>query len=136
LKIKREEGGKQGMDMNINVLVVDDFATMRRIVKGVLKDLGFKNIIEADNGVSALKDLKTEDVGLILCDWNMPKMNGLELLKTVRSDEKFKDIPFIMVTAEGQKQNVVEAIKAGVSNYIVKPFTPETLKEKLEKVLG
>ena len=124
------------MDVSINVLVVDDFATMRRIVKGVLKDLGFKNIIEADNGVSALKELKTEEIGLIVCDWNMPKMTGLDLLKTVRSDDKFKEIPFIMVTAEGQKENVVKAIKAGVSNYIVKPFTPETLKEKLEKVLG
>ena len=124
------------MDINMNVLVVDDFATMRRIVKGVLKDLGFKNIVEADNGSSALKELSKEDFGLIVSDWNMPKMTGLDLLKAVRANDKYKDIPFIMVTAEGQKDNVLEAIKAGVSNYIVKPFTPETLREKLEKVLG
>lgn len=124
------------MDVNINVLVVDDFATMRRIVKGVLKELGFKNIVEADDGSSALQELKKDDFGLIVSDWNMPKMTGLDLLKAIRADDKYKNIPFIMVTAEGQKDNVVEAIKAGVSNYVVKPFTPDTLKEKLEKVLS
>jgi len=124
------------MDVNINVLVVDDFAIMRRIVKGVLRELGFKNIVEADDGSSALQELKKDDFGLIISDWNMPKMTGLDLLKAVRADDKYKNIPFIMVTAEGQKDNVVEAIKAGVSNYVVKPFTPDTLKEKLEKVLS
>ena len=124
------------MDLSINVLVVDDFATMRRIVKGVLKELGFKNIVEADDGSSALQELKKDDFGLIVSDWNMPKMTGLDLLKAVRADDKYKNIPFIMVTAEGQKDNVVKAIKAGVSNYVVKPFTPDTLKEKLEKVLN
>ncbi|HDM77337.1 MAG TPA: response regulator [Deltaproteobacteria bacterium] len=124
------------MDVSINVLVVDDFATMRRIVKGVLKELGFKNIVEADDGSSALQELKKDDFGLIVSDWNMPKMTGLDLLKAIRADDKYKNIPFIMVTAEGQKDNVVEAIKAGVSNYVVKPFTPDTLKEKLEKVLS
>ncbi len=124
------------LDTSIKVLVVDDFATMRRIVKGVLKQLGFKDIIEADDGTTALNELKKEDVGLIVSDWNMPKMTGLELLKKVREDEKLKSIPFIMVTAEGQKENVIEAVKAGVSNYIVKPFTPETLSEKLEKVFN
>lgn len=123
-------------DTGIKVLVVDDFATMRRIVKGVLKGLGFNQIIEAEDGTSALQELKKESVGLIVSDWNMPKMTGLDLLKAVRADEKLKGIPFIMVTAEGQKDNVIDAVKAGVSNYIVKPFTPETFSEKLEKVLG
>jgi len=125
-----------GMDTSMKVLVVDDFATMRRIVKGVLKQLGFSDIIEAENGSSALDELKKERVGLIVSDWNMPKMTGLELLKAVKEDEKLKSIPFIMVTAEGQKENVLEAVKAGVSNYIVKPFTPETFNEKLQKVFG
>ncbi len=124
------------IDTSIKVLVVDDFATMRRIVKGVLKQLGFKDIIEADDGTSALNELKKQKVGLIVSDWNMPKMTGLELLKKVRADEELKSIPFVMVTAEGQKENVIEAVKAGVSNYIVKPFTPETLSEKLEKVFN
>ncbi len=124
------------MDTSINVLVVDDFATMRRIVKGILKQLGFTNIIEAEDGELALKELKTEDIGLIVSDWNMPNMTGLDLLKAVKSDEKLKGIPFIMVTAEGQKENVVEAVKSGVSNYVIKPFTPETFGEKLGKVLG
>jgi two-component system chemotaxis response regulator CheY len=125
-----------GMDTSMKVLVVDDFATMRRIVKGVLKQLGFSDIIEAENGNSALDELRKEKVGLIVSDWNMPKMTGLDLLKAVREDEKLKSIPFIMVTAEGQKENVLEAVKAGVSNYIVKPFTPETFNEKLQKVFG
>jgi two-component system chemotaxis response regulator CheY len=125
-----------GVDTSMKVLVVDDFATMRRIVKGVLKQLGFSDIIEAENGSSALDELKKENVGLIVSDWNMPKMTGLDLLKAVREDEKLKSIPFIMVTAEGQKENVLEAVKAGVSNYIVKPFTPETFNEKLVKVFG
>jgi len=124
------------IDTSIKVLVVDDFATMRRILKGALKQLGFKDIIEAEDGAMALQELKKEEVGLIVSDWNMPKMTGLDLLKKVRAHDKLKAIPFIMVTAEGQKENVIEAVKAGVSNYIVKPFTPETLREKLEKVFG
>ena len=124
------------IDKSINVLVVDDFATMRGIVKGVLKQIGFTNVIEAENGYLALKELKKEDVGLIVSDWNMPNMSGLDLLKTVRGDEKLKNIPFIMVTADGHKENVVEAVKSGVSNYLVKPFTSETFGEKLEKILG
>ena len=123
-------------DTNIKVLVVDDFATMRRIVKGVLKQLGFSKIIEAEDGSAALGELKKDSIGLIVSDWNMPKMTGLDLLKAVKKDESLKNIPFIMVTAEGQKENVIEAVKAGVSNYVVKPFTPETFSEKLEKVLG
>ena len=124
------------VDTSIKVLVVDDFATMRRIVKGVLRQLGFSNIIEAEDGTVALNELKKEKIGLIVSDWNMPNMTGLELLKAVRGDGELKGIPFIMVTAEGQKENVIEAVKAGVSNYVVKPFTPETFGEKLQKVLA
>ncbi|NPB08999.1 MAG: response regulator [Thermodesulfobacteria bacterium] len=125
------------MDTNMRVLVVDDFATMRRIIKNILLQLGFKNIIEADDGTTAWEILdKGEPVDLIISDWNMPKMTGIELLKKVRSDDRFKDLPFLMVTAEAQKENIVEAVKYRVSQYIVKPFTPETLKEKLEKIFG
>ena len=125
-----------GIDTSVKVLVVDDFATMRRIVKGVLKQLGFNDIIEAEDGDLALKELKKEKVGLIVSDWNMPNMTGLDLLKAVRGDDKLKSIPFLMVTAEGQKENVVQAVQAGVSNYIVKPFTPETFNAKLEKIFN
>lgn len=124
------------IDTSMKILVVDDFATMRRIVKGVLKQLGFTNIIEAEDGTNALEELKKEKVGLIVSDWNMPNMTGLDLLRAVREDMNLKSIPFLMVTAEGQKENVVEAVKAGVNNYIVKPFTPETFNEKLKKVFG
>ncbi len=125
-----------GIDTSMKVLVVDDFATMRRIVKGVLKQLGFSDIIEAEDGDIALKELQKEKVGLIVSDWNMPNMTGLDLLKAVKEDAKLKDIPFLMVTAEGQKENVVQAVQAGVSNYIVKPFTPETFSQKLEKIFS
>ncbi len=124
------------LNPNIKILVVDDFATMRKIIKNILTQLGFKNIVEADDGTTALEVLKKQKVDLIISDWNMPKMSGIELLKAVRGDENLKDIKFIMVTAEAQKDNVVEAIKHGVNQYVVKPFTPETLKEKLEKVFG
>ncbi|MDA8161751.1 MAG: response regulator [Desulfobacteraceae bacterium] len=122
------------VDYNIKVMIVDDFATMRRIVKNILAQLGFKNFIEADDGSTAWDILKKEEVGLIVSDWNMPKMTGIEFLKKVRADEKLKDLPFLMVTAEAQKENIVEAVKARVSNYIVKPFTPETLGEKIQKI--
>jgi len=122
------------IDTSINVLIVDDFATMRRIIKGVLKQLGFSNLIEAEDGEAALKELRKEKIGLIVSDWNMPNMTGLELLKAVRADSNLKGIPFLMVTAEGQKENVIQAVQAGVSNYIVKPFTPETFNAKLEKI--
>jgi len=124
------------IDPNIKILIVDDFSTMRKIIRNILTQLGFKNILEADDGTTALEILKKEKVDLIISDWNMPKMSGLELLKAVRSDENLKDIPFIMVSAEAQKENILEAIKYKVNQYIVKPFTPETLKEKLEKVFG
>ncbi len=124
------------IDPNIKILIVDDFSTMRKIIRNILTQLGFKNILEADDGTTALEILKKEKVDLIISDWNMPKMSGLELLKAVRGDENLKDIPFVMVTAEAQKENILEAIKYKVNQYIVKPFTPETLKEKLEKIFG
>lgn len=122
------------MDLNMKVLVVDDFATMRRILKNILKQIGFSNIAEADDGKSALAELKKERFDLIISDWNMPEMSGLELLQKIRSDDELKDIPFVMVTAEAQKDNILEAVKAGVNNYVVKPFTAETIGEKLKKV--
>jgi len=124
------------VDTNMRVLIVDDFATMRRILKNILKQIGFKNISEADNGKTALKELKNERFDLVLCDWNMPEMPGIELLNQVRSDEQLKGIPFVMVTAEAKKENILEAVKAGVSSYIVKPFTAETVSEKLKKIFA
>jgi len=124
------------IDFNMKVLIVDDFATMRRIVKNILTQLGFKNFIEADDGSTAWDILQKEQVDFIVSDWNMPKMTGIELLKKVRADERFQNLPFLMVTADAQKENIVEAVKARVSNYIVKPFTPETLSEKIQKIFG
>ncbi len=120
---------------DLTVLVVDDFVTMRRIVRKILRDLNFQNIIEAEDGLAALEVLKTTKVDLIVSDWNMPRMTGLDLLKEVRASDKLKDTPFLMVTAESQKENIVEAVKARVSNYIVKPFTAATLEEKLAKIV-
>ena len=119
----------------LKILVVDDFPTMRRIVKTLLRQLGFKEFVEAEDGEKAYAMLKTEgNIEMIVSDWNMPNMTGLELLKTVRADAKYKHLPFVMVTAEAEKENIIEAVKAGVSNYVVKPFTGQTLKEKLEKI--
>jgi len=123
-------------DTTIKILVVDDFATMRRIIKNVLVQLGYTNIVEADDGTSALEVLQQEKIDLILSDWNMPRMTGLELLKAVRADAATAAIPFIMVTAEARQENIMEAVKAKVSQYIVKPFTAETMQEKLAKVCG
>jgi len=124
------------MDLNMKVLIVDDFATMRRILRNILKQIGFTDITEADDGSTALKELKKEKYDLVLCDWNMPEMPGIDLLKALKAEEQFKNIPFVMVTAEAQKDNIIEAVKLGVSSYIVKPFTAETLNEKLNKVFG
>ena len=121
-------------DKSMKILVVDDFATMRRIVKNILTQLGFKNIIEADDGTTAMKVLQQEKIDLIISDWNMPKMTGLELLKSVRAEPSWAQIPFIMVTAEAQQDNIILAVKAKVSQYIVKPFTADTLGEKIQKV--
>jgi len=122
------------MDLSMNVLIVDDFATMRRILRNILKQLEFTNIFEADDGTTALEVLEKQKIDLIISDWNMPKMTGLDLLKVVRSNSELKSIPFLMVTAEAQKKNVIDAVQAGVSNYIVKPFTADQIMEKLEKI--
>ena len=121
---------------NTRILVVDDFATMRRIIKNVLKQIGFKNVDEAEDGRPALAKLNSNEYDLVISDWNMPNMDGLTLLKSVRGDDRLKDTPFIMVTAESQKENVIEAIKARVSEYVVKPFTSEYLTDKINRVLG
>ena len=121
-------------DFNMKVLVVDDMSTMRRIVKNILKQLGFTNLEEAENGQDALGKLKTENYGFVVSDWNMPVMMGIDMLRAIRADEKLKHIPVLMVTAEAQKENLMEAIQAGVSNYIVKPFTAETMQEKINKI--
>lgn len=120
----------------MNILVVDDYATMRRIIKNLLKQLGFANIEEAENGEHALEVIRAHKFGLIISDWNMEPMTGIELLKNVRANDNTKHIPFIMVTAESKTENVIEAKKAGVNNYIVKPFNAETLKQKMTSVIG
>ncbi len=122
------------MDLSMKVLIVDDFSTMRRILKNILKQIGFTDLTEADDGTVGLEELKKAKFDLIISDWNMPKMTGIDFLREVRASEEYKDIPFLMVTAEAQKQNVIEAVKAGVSNYIVKPFTAEQVLEKLNKI--
>jgi two-component system chemotaxis response regulator CheY len=120
---------------DMKILVVDDFPTMRRIVKTLLRQNGYNNFIEAEDGQKGYQALKENpDVEMIVSDWNMPNMTGLEFLKTVRADPKFKHLPFLMVTAEAEKENIIEAVKSGVSNYIVKPFTGATLNEKLKKI--
>ena len=123
-------------DTNMNVLIVADYSTMLRIIKNLLKQIGFNNVDEASDGSEAFEKIKEKTYGLVISDWNMEPMTGLELLKQVRgSGEAFKDVPFIMVTAESKTENVIEAKKAGVNNYIVKPFNAETLKSKIESVL-
>jgi two-component system, chemotaxis family, chemotaxis protein CheY len=119
---------------DMRILVVDDFSTMRRIVKNILRQLGYNNVIEADDGTTALAKLKTEKVDFCVTDWNMPKMSGLELLKEIRADSHLKDIPVLMVTAEALQENIIAAIKAGVSNYVVKPFDAATMAEKIDKI--
>jgi len=122
------------MNLKMRILVVDDFGSMRKIIKGLLKQIGFQNIEEADDGSTALEKLKIGEFDLVICDWNMPKVPGIEVLKAIRNDPRLKDLPFLMVTAEAKKDNVMEAVKAGVNQYIVKPFTAETLKKKIEKI--
>lgn len=124
------------IDTGIKVLVVDDMSTMRRILKNVLRQIGFSDIIEAENGQDALTKLKAGGFGLVVSDWNMPVMQGIELLRAVRADAELKTLPFLMVTAEAQKENLIEAVQAGVSNYVVKPFTAEILQGKLEKIFA
>jgi two-component system chemotaxis response regulator CheY len=120
----------------MRVLVVDDFATMRKIIKNVLKQINMDNVVEAENGKHALSVLRSDNIEFIISDWIMPEMTGIEFLKACKEDETIKNIPFVMVTAEAQKDSVLEAIKAGVDNYIVKPFTPEKLKEVIGKTMA
>lgn len=124
------------VDMNMNVLIVDDYKTMLRIIRNLLKQLGFDNVDEATDGSMALQKLRQKHYGLVISDWNMEPMRGLQLLKEVRADNELRNLPFIMVTAESKTDNVVAAKDAGVSNYIVKPFNAATLKTKLTKVIG
>jgi len=121
-------------DPSMKVLVVDDFSTMRRIVKNILRQLGFTNIVEADDGTTAWELLQREKVDFIVSDWNMPKMTGIDLLRKVRASTEYATVPFLMVTAEAQQENIIEAAQAKVSNYIVKPFTAETMKQKIDRI--
>jgi two-component system chemotaxis response regulator CheY len=121
-------------NVDMDVLVVDDAGPMRRIMKGLFRELGFKNIREAENGQHALEELKKKKADFIVSDWNMPVMSGIDLLRAVRGDETLKGIPVLMVTAEARQENIVEAVQAGVNNYILKPFNAQTLQEKLNKI--
>ena len=122
------------INKQMKILIVDDFSTMRRIVRGILRQLGFENFVEAENGAEALKMVQEGGIDFVVSDWNMPVMDGLDLLKKIRGEEGSKDIPVLMVTAEALKGSVVEAIKAGANNYVVKPFTPDLLEEKLNVI--
>lgn len=119
---------------NTKFLVVDDFSTMRRIVRNLLKELGFSDVQEAEDGVEALAKLRSGDFEFVVSDWNMPNMTGIELLRAIRADAKLKHLPVLMVTAEAKKENIIEAAQAGASGYVVKPFTAATLDEKLKKI--
>lgn len=122
-------------DPNMKILVVDDFSTMRRIVRNLLKELGFANVSEAEDGVDALNKLRTEgNFEFVVSDWNMPNMTGIELLRNIRADAALKHLPVLMVTAEAKRENIIEAAQAGASGYVVKPFTAATLDEKLKKI--
>jgi two-component system chemotaxis response regulator CheY len=121
---------------NLNFLVVDDFSTMRRIIKNLLHDLGYSNVTEADDGNTALPLLKEGNFDFLITDWNMPGMPGLELLKQVRADARLAKLPVLMLTAEAKREQIVEAAQAGVSGYVIKPFTAVTLKEKIDKILA
>lgn len=122
------------MNKNMKILIVDDFSTMRRIIKNLLRDLGFSNTVEADDGLTALPILNAGGIDFLVTDWNMPGMQGIDLLKTVRADDKLASLPVLMVTAETKREQIIEAAQAGVNGYIVKPFTAATLKEKIEKI--
>ena len=124
------------MSKNLRFLVVDDFSTMRRIVKNLLNDLGYANVAEADDGNTALPMLQTGGYDFLVTDWNMPGMPGLDLLKAVRADPKLAKMPVLMLTAEAKREQIIEAAQAGVNGYVIKPFTAITLKEKIDKILG
>ncbi|WDS36822.1 chemotaxis response regulator CheY [Pseudoxanthomonas sp.] len=122
------------MNKNMRILIVDDFSTMRRIVKNLLADLGFTNTAEAEDGNSALAALRASTFDFVVTDWNMPGMTGIDLLRSIRADDKFKHLPVLMVTAEAKREQIIEAAQAGVNGYIIKPFTAQTLQEKLGKI--
>ena len=122
------------MDKNMKILIVDDFSTMRRIIKNLLRDLGFSNTHEADDGVTALPMLRSGDYDFLITEWNMPGMSGIDLLRAVRADDKLASLPVLMVTAEAKRDQIIEAAQAGVNGYVVKPFTAQALQEKIEKV--
>jgi two-component system, chemotaxis family, chemotaxis protein CheY len=122
------------MNKGMKILVVDDFSTMRRIVKNLLNDLGYSNIVEADDGNTALPLLKAGGIDFVVTDWNMPGMTGIDLLRAIRAEPSLKALPVLMVTAEAQREQILEAAQAGVNGYIIKPFTAQTLQEKLEKI--
>ena len=127
--------GIDSVDKAISVLVADDYAMTREMIRSILKQLGFLNVTSVEDGKKALERLAAEKFDLIICDWNMPGMSGIELLRAVKKDPRFKEIPFLMLTAEAYRENVVEAVKAGVSDYISKPFTAQTLSEKIASVM-
>ncbi|MBI5524358.1 MAG: response regulator [Desulfarculus sp.] len=119
------------VDTKMRILVVDDYANVRRVIKNILNHIGFESIAEADNGVNAMHILKIQDIDLVICDWNMPVMSGLELLQWVRRHDEFNELPFLMVTAEAHKENVLQALTAKASGYIIKPFTANILRQKI-----
>ncbi|PBP91296.1 response regulator [Pseudomonas syringae] len=122
------------MDKNMKILIVDDFSTMRRIIKNLLRDLGFTNTSEADDGLTALPMLQSGAFDFLVTDWNMPGMSGIDLLRKVRKDERLKSLPVLMVTAEAKREQIIEAAQAGVNGYVVKPFTAQALKDKIDKI--
>ncbi|MEW6386058.1 MAG: response regulator [Thermodesulfobacteriota bacterium] len=124
------------IDFRTKILVVDHFSAMRKIIRNILKQIGFNEIAEADDGSSALTIIDQENIGLVLTDWHLPQISGLELLRRIRHNDATHHIPVLMVTADGKKENIVEAVKAGVDNFVVKPFTASTVKEKVEQVLA
>lgn len=122
------------LDKNMKILIVDDFSTMRRIIKNLLRDLGFTNTAEADDGTSAMPMLENGQFDFVITDWNMPGMTGIELLKAIRADDRLKSLPILMVTAEAKRDQIIAAAQAGVNGYVVKPFTAAALQEKIEKI--
>ena len=134
-QVRQELREETYMDKSSKFLVVDDFATMRKVIRNLLKQIGYENIVEAEDGAVALEALRSQKIDFVISDWNMPNMTGLELLKQVRADGALSRTPFLMVTAESLKDNVIEAVKAGVDNYIVKPFTADVLSEKILEIV-
>jgi two-component system, chemotaxis family, chemotaxis protein CheY len=131
-----KKGALEMADLNMKILIVDDFSTMRRIVRNILKQLSFNNVDEAEDGDIALEKLKNGDYDFVITDWNMPNMTGLDLLKAIRSDTRLKDMPVLLITAEAEKENVVLAAQAGVNDYIVKPFTGDVLQQKINRIFA